>query len=218
MVVMAKKSESQTQSCYSQVRRLLEYRQIQPGARLTEVVWAERLEVNRSALREALNMLAHEGLLNRGDGGGFFVPILDKRDLEEILEVRLALEMGAIRLLSRRGPASGQIENMRKACQAMEQMYEARLELGFEEGDRRFHEYLLDAAANRRLSRIYHQAPLPVVPSVEPDEEPRRRSMQKTLEEHWKLCELLESERYTEAEDLLERHLMTSYHLMPVAG
>jgi DNA-binding GntR family transcriptional regulator len=214
---MARKIEPQTQSCYSQLRRLLLYRQIQSGSRLTEVVWSERLTVNRSALREALNMLAHEGLLCRGEGGGFFVPVLEKRDLEEILEVRLALELGAIRLLAKRGSAQGQTDNLRKACQTMEQMFEAGLELGFEEGDRQFHEVLLDSAGNGRLSRVYQQAPLPVVPSVDPDEAPRRKSMRRTLDEHWKLCDLLDAEQYKNAADLLERHLMTSYHLMPVA-
>jgi DNA-binding GntR family transcriptional regulator len=214
---MAKKASSQTQSCYSRVRRLLLYRQIQSGSRLTEVAWAERLEVNRSALREALNMLAHEGLLCRGDGGGFFVPVLEKRDLEEVLEVRLALELGAIRLLAQRGPAPGQIDNLRKVCHTMEQMLDTGLELGFEEGDRQFHEVLLDSAGNQRLSRVYQQAPLPVVPSVDPDEATRRKSMRRTLDDHRKLCDLLETKRYKDAAELLERHLMTSYHLMPVA-
>ena len=214
---MKRKPEPQTQSCYGQVRRLLLYRQIQSGTRLTEVTWAERLGVNRSALREALNMLAHEGLLTRGEGGGFFVPVLEKRDLEEILEVRLALELGAIRLLAQRDAAPSQIDELRKVCQTMEQMYEAGLELGFEEGDRQFHELLVDSAENSRLSRVYQQAPLPVVPSVDPDEAPRRKSMKKTLEEHHQLCDLLSATQYKKAADLLEKHLMTSYHLMPVA-
>jgi DNA-binding GntR family transcriptional regulator len=96
-------------------------------------------------------------------------------------------------------------------------MLDTGLELGFEEGDRQFHEVLLDSAGNQRLSRVYQQAPLPVVPSVDPDEATRRKSMRRTLDDHRKLCDLLETKRYKDAAELLERHLMTSYHLMPVA-
>src|SRR5438093_3673904 len=54
----------------SSLRDLIIHDELPPGARLTEIVLCERLRVSRTPLREALKVLAHEGLVeilpNRG--------------------------------------------------------------------------------------------------------------------------------------------------------
>lgn len=61
----------QSQTCYKQLRRMVLLGQIPAGERFREVEWAARLGVHRSSLREALSGLAHEGLIRRGERGGF---------------------------------------------------------------------------------------------------------------------------------------------------
>jgi DNA-binding GntR family transcriptional regulator len=161
-------------------------------------------------------MFAHAGLLSRGDNGGFFAPVLSKRDLEEIIEVRMAMELGAVRLLALKDSVPQRLEDLRAVCLTMEQALEANLDLGFEEADRRFHEVLVDLADNARLSNVYQHAPLPVLPSNELDEEARRKSRLKTQDEHRRICDLLETKDYKRVAELLEQHLMTSYHILPI--
>jgi len=158
-------------------------------------------------------MLLHEGLLTRGTGGGFFVPVMDQRDLEEVQEARIAIEVGALRLVAMSNGSISNLQQMRETCDSMTQMIESGFELGFVEADRRFHEQLVEASENARLKRVYSQAPLPLVPSSEPDRTIRRGQFQQTLDEHIRICDLLAAGDINEACELLEQHLLTSHHL-----
>ena len=79
---------------YKELRRLLTNAGFKPGTRFGEIEWSERLGVYRGAVREALAILSHEGLLSR-QGRSFVVPVLDDRDILEIYQVRIALETAA---------------------------------------------------------------------------------------------------------------------------
>src|SRR5690606_34241087 len=98
-----------------------------------------------SALREALTKLQHEGLLEFGNKGGFFVPDLDRRAVDEVLEVRLALEVGALKMLQLHSAhASPDVSRLRDVCDVMQRMLESGFEYGFVEADRHFHELIVD--------------------------------------------------------------------------
>lgn len=203
---------AQTRTCYEQLRRRLRHGQIVPGARLVEEKWAAMLKVNRSALREALTILAHEGFLEIGARGGYFVPKLDQDSMEEVLEVRLALEIGALQALEMRGGVPDEDRRLlHQACDLMEQLMEAGFEMGFAEADQKFHEILVNSAGNSRLVRIYRQSPLPLVPLPEPSETARRESMQRTLADHREFCRLLDANEFDEARAFLRRHLFVNH-------
>ena len=68
---------------YGELRRLLTNASLKPGTRFGEIEWADRLGVHRGAVREAMAVLFHEGLLSR-QGRSFVVPVLDDRDIQEI--------------------------------------------------------------------------------------------------------------------------------------
>ena len=206
-----KPRSSQTRSCYDYLRRQLLHGQLAPGSRLVEEKWATQLGVHRSALRESLMILAHEGLLDTGRAGGFFVPAFDRAALDEVLEVRIALETGALRALALRGDSPRDLRRLRHACDLMEQTMEAGFEFGFVEADRRFHEILVEMAGNKRLVRVYRQAPLPLAPIPEPEEGARRENMRETLADHRRLCDLLDERRLDDAVRLLRHHLLRDH-------
>ena len=205
--------KTQRDGCYKQLRRRLMHGQIAAGERLTESVWSERFGVTRGSLREAMSMLLHEGLLTRGKGGGFFVPVMTHRDLKEVQEARIAIEVGALRLVGIINSPVCNLTQMRETCKAMSQMLESDFELGFVEADRRFHEQLVETSCNERLKRIYSQAPLPLMPPSEPDKSIRREQFQKTLEQHFRICDSLAEGNINEACELLEQHLLISRRL-----
>jgi len=206
----------QTSAIYENLRRRLTHGQLAAGSRLVEEKWAEHLDVNRSALREALNMLAHEGLLDIGAKGGFFVPVPSQEALDEILEVRLAIEVGAMQILELKGsvPPEG-LEQLRQICELMQQLSESAFEYGFTEADRKFHEVLVEMAGNSRLSRVYRHAPLPITPLPEIDEAGRLENMRETLADHRELYRLMESGQIRQATELLRRHLLVDHAETP---
>lgn len=206
----------QSKECYRQLRRLLIHMQIRPGTRLVEADWAKRLNVHRTSLREAMSMLAHEGLLRRGERGGYFAPLLEQADLDEIWAVRAIIEAGAVRLLAQRCPSELDLAPLHKAVAAMEQMLADGYELGFLEADRRFHALLVELSGNQRLIELYNRAPLPLMAPPLLDAEARREAMAKTVVEHVEIARLVQEQRTTEAIERLQAHLHQTHRPTPV--
>jgi DNA-binding GntR family transcriptional regulator len=74
------------------IRDLVIHGEYRPGDRLVERQLAERLGVSRIPVREALRQLAHEGLAEERPTRGMVVRRLDEDDIDELFEVRAALE------------------------------------------------------------------------------------------------------------------------------
>lgn len=203
--VSADNLASQRERAYMSLRRLLILQQIEPGGRLREPHWSQRLGVHRTALREAFARLAAEGLIRRGDRTGYFVPDLTAADLAEITKLRLALECLAIEeVCSAESPDLGP---MAQANEEFARFLEGEYSLGTIEADRRFHEALIDAAKMRRLTDLYQRAPIPLIHGDV--EEPRRwrEVCARTLDEHRKLLEALRARDADGAKRTLREHL-----------
>ena len=65
---------------------------LKPGERLMEIQLSEQLGVSRTPIREAIRMLELEGLVVMLPRKGAYVANISKKDLMDILEVRVGLE------------------------------------------------------------------------------------------------------------------------------
>ena len=74
-----------------------------PDYRLTEEVLCEEFGVSRSPVREALQMLVENGLVEKEAHRGYSVKQPDMREIYELYEVRLALEVYVVTLLTKKG-------------------------------------------------------------------------------------------------------------------
>jgi DNA-binding GntR family transcriptional regulator len=74
------------------LRQMILDGELAPGARLSERALGERLGVSRTPLREALRMLASEGLVRHEPNRGAVVAPLDRADIEATFELLAALE------------------------------------------------------------------------------------------------------------------------------
>lgn len=86
------------QRIYHRVRALIESGVIQSGERLDERALAERMDVSRTPLREAVGKLAEEGLVEHRPYKGNFVRTFTAKQVSDIYEVRKMLEGLAVRL------------------------------------------------------------------------------------------------------------------------
>ena len=186
--------------------------QIRPGSRLVEADWAKRLKVHRTSLREAMGMLAHEGLLRRGERGGYFAPLYEQRDLDEVWAVRSIIEAGAIRLLAERPEADVDLTRLDRSIDAMEQMLDSDYELGFLEADRRFHQILVELSGNQRLIELYNRAPLPLTHSALVDADARRQIGRKAIAEHREIARLIRERQPAAAIERMQEHLHQAAH------
>ncbi len=204
----------QRDQAYHRLRRLLILQQIPQGSRLREAEWAERLEVNRTALREAFARLEAEGLIQKGAKTGYFVPVLTQEDIHEVVEVRLILEGGAIERVCRLGLNTARhLKRMREACEQLERLVREDYLLGVAEADRRFHEALIEASGNRRLAMLYMRAPLPIIhPEIVSGPQWSAR-VEQTLQEHHAILEAILAGEVAKAQELLRTHLKERSHI-----
>ncbi len=131
---------------------------LKPGERIVEVDLARRMGISRGPLREAIQRLREEGLVECVDGRGAFVKELSLSDIEELYQVRAVLEGLAARLATERLSAAereqlrGQVPEMWEAARKGDVAALARL-------NRQFHGHLLQASGNsyliNSLSRLY---------------------------------------------------------------
>lgn len=203
---------------YRALRRLLVLQRIAAGERLREPQWAEELGVNRTALREAFARLEAEGLIEKGERTGYFVPTLTDDDLEEIKYARVVLECAAIDLICRNASlATKTAKALRTTCDEFDAFARSKYSLGTSEADRRFHECLLDSAGNKRLALLYHRAPLPLVRVPITTDEKWFEQCQLTASEHRAIATAIAAADARKAKQGLRQHLQAR-HQLPISA
>ncbi len=123
---------------------------IEAGEVISVRVLAARLGVSATPVREAVLSLAREGLLIPIRNKGFQVPTLSDQDLQEILEVRLMLEVPAVVQLAGRLPEDRH-EHFIALVAALGESATSGDVITFLEADRDFHLSLLRELGNQRL-------------------------------------------------------------------
>jgi DNA-binding GntR family transcriptional regulator len=91
-----RRSPPLAEQVYERLRHRLRTGAFAPGERLVDASLAQSLAVSRTPVREALNRLAADGLLET-KGGGFQVTQPTLADMEEIFEIRQLIEPPAAR-------------------------------------------------------------------------------------------------------------------------
>jgi DNA-binding GntR family transcriptional regulator len=86
---------------YQTLRQRIAEGDLAPGVQLTELGLANEFGISRTPVREAMNRLQYDGLLER-DSRGMRVRALDPEEVLDIYEVRIALESAAARAAAQR--------------------------------------------------------------------------------------------------------------------
>lgn len=137
---------------YQVLRREIVENRIGPGTKLKEVELAEHLGVSRTPVREAINMLGQDGLVEIVPRHGVFVKDLQAGDLRGIFEIREVLEGLAARLATR--------NDHQKLGLRLSRLYEGIGEKDFPNLERmsllnrKFHDLLIASCQNERLVSI----------------------------------------------------------------
>ena len=118
--------------------------ELKPGERLMEEKLAKNLEVSRTPVREAIRMLELEGLVVMLPRKGAEVARITVSDLQEALEVRMAIEDLSVRLASLRIDEEGK-EKLQKAAVDFDAALEKKDVVKIVEKDERFHDVIFDA-------------------------------------------------------------------------
>lgn len=154
------------QMAYQRIRERLLAGDFPPGSRLGERQCARELKISQIPVREAIGQLTSEGILRHTPGVGAFVPTPTPHELEELYDLRQAIECHAVFKLT------GKIlpEDVQQATQFNEQLRELAAQMQ-EQGldncpqqavhrwmlaDVGFHLILIRATGNSRAVKFFH--------------------------------------------------------------
>ncbi len=143
-------SPNRAAEVYEQLRRAIVEGRIRPNERLIEADLAERLAVSRTPIRESMLQLVSDGLVT-SRRRGWVVREHSAQEIQDIYEVRAALEGYAARLAAERASAEMMNEIVRvheSYVQALDSATRGHL---IEHNDE-FHNAVIQASGNKRLA------------------------------------------------------------------
>jgi DNA-binding GntR family transcriptional regulator len=127
-----------------------------PGQRLSLEEFAQRFRVSITPVRDALRLLAAEGLVQLQPRRGAFVTQPSLALIEEVYQTREILECAAVDFVIQKGA-----DTLRELERVVQQIVENTVGeshadyLAYVRLDQRFHQCLIDCVGNRTLSEIY---------------------------------------------------------------
>ena len=138
---------------FNTLRQAILRGELQPGERLMEIQLAQRLGVSRTPVREAIRKLELEGLVLMIPRRGAEVAEITRQDLEDVLEVRAALEELAVKDACEH-ITDEQLQDLKKAANEFKRSLEGTDLVACAEADIHFHEIIYAATNNKRLVQM----------------------------------------------------------------
>lgn len=146
-------SNSLGDTVYEALREAIIKQVLKPGERLMETELAEEMGVSRTPVREAMRKLELEDYVEMIPRKGTYVSGLSIKDVNNLFEIRGALETLAAGLAAKRA-TQVEIAEMRKNLQEETHLFETSDVLKMIEFDTCFHEIIYSAARNVRLQNM----------------------------------------------------------------
>jgi DNA-binding GntR family transcriptional regulator len=194
-----------TQRIYYRLREMIESGSLQPGSKLDEQALADRMSVSRTPLREALGKLAREGIIENRPYRGNFVRTFTAKQVNDLYEVRRALEGLAVRLAVPK--LSGEyLRLLRSILDDIQEALERGDMAGYGAADQRFHDTLAQLAGNETLIESIERLRLQIqlVKSIA-NQDPN--VVERTARERPQILAALESRDAELAARLMEEHI-----------
>ena len=138
---------------FNTLRKAILKGELKPGERLMELVLADRLGVSRTPIREAMRKLELEGLVVMIPRKGAQVASITEKDMNDVLEVRIALESVAIEKACERMQEED-LQHLTEASKAFERTIREGDIVQLAEADEAFHEAIYRASKNEKLNQV----------------------------------------------------------------
>ncbi len=177
---------------------------LQPGEEVRENILAERYGVSKSPIRDALQKLEVEGLVEIVARRGHRVSQISVADARDILDMRVILEAAAVRKIAADG-SDEQLSSLDRFRTAnVHQLKE------FAKYNRSFHRHLSDLSGNLRLAdtmkRLMENYDRLCVVSLS-TRRTKTEAMKSALDDHNAIIDALQARNGTTAARLANKHI-----------
>lgn len=193
---------------YDQVKKRLFDFDLMPGDRFSESELAEQIHVSRTPLRQALQRLQHEGLVEAIPKVGWLIPALDFDKLDDLYEFRVLIECHAVRTVCAARHDGSTLQALSEAWRLTPAEREQDpLQVG--ELDEAFHCRIVECTRNSEMLRAYREITerIRIIRRLD-FHKPERIAA--TYDEHAEILAALHRGREDEAQRLLRAHIENS--------
>ena len=183
-----------------------------PGVRLSDDEIATELQVSRTPVREALNRLSEQGLVEAKSKRGFRVKSFSEKEIEDLYILRATLECLAVKLtIGRMNPA---IEKQLKFSLAdYPRIIKSGDLWGFSLADTKFHDMIAqlsgNAALHETLRNLYDKIHI-----IRRYDHIRSGSMERTYQGHLKIIEFMLKHDVKKSEKNMSKHILDSLKII----
>jgi DNA-binding GntR family transcriptional regulator len=201
--------ENLVERIYAQLKEdIFEFRLL-PGDRFSEGEIAERMQASRTPVRQALQRLQREGYLAVYFRSGWQVRPFDFGYFEELYDLRIVLELAAIkRLCEWPGAWPEQIEQLQSLWRVApsERLSDGK---AVSVHDEAFHCQLVEAVGNREMARMHREVSekIRIIRRLDFTQVER---IEATYDEHARILAAILARRGDEAQALLSQHIAMS--------
>ncbi len=180
----------------------------QQGERLHVDALAAKLGVSLTPVRNAIQQLASEGLVEIRPRSGTFVASLSVQDVAETFEIRCALEALAVEKAAQLISVD-QLTRLKELLTSMARPINSPQERKQHEKDNtEFHKMIVDASSNRRLIEIYESLNAHLkIARIHASEDSWRKRLDEEQAEHRQIVEALEARDPARSAATLRKHI-----------
>ena len=181
---------------------------LRPGETLSDRKLSEELKVSRTPVREALNLLQKENYVRQYHGRGFCVSEISLKTIEDLYDVRMALESAALRHSAERDVAK-HITKMDQLLKHHRDLIKSFKPQGKFFEDAEFHKAFVAMSENQYMLEILGSIfeRIQMLRNIEGVSQER---VKVALQQHVKIFECFKKELYSEAEQMLCQHIQDS--------
>jgi DNA-binding GntR family transcriptional regulator len=190
----------------SAIREMIVSGELRPGDKIPEQELCRRFEVSRTPLREALKVLASEGMLQLLPRRGAIVARISPEEINELFPIMAALEALAGELVCKR-VTTEELSELQDIHDRMLRNHAAGDEPAYLQANRQFHETLVRFAANATLQSCYLQ----ILTRTRAFRFVARKSSENwriAVEDHCQIMEALHKRNTRLLSRLLRRHVL----------
>jgi len=202
-------NQSHSQTAYGVILDLIMSGAIEPDTSISTRSLADRTGIGRTPIREALQALARDGMIDIVPMRGTFVHQPGIEEIRDIYEVRVALEGMAALLVAQRG-MTPRLEQIGVEFVALKDAEAPDLDAirlrGWE-----FHDELMRATGNVQLRELYAQVSRKFSLILRQGRKYSDERVVETLDEHIELFAALKSGDALRAQMLMQEHIQKAF-------
>lgn len=179
----------------------------EPGTRIREDLLAKELSTSRTAVREAIDRLVSEGLIQSMPRRGLFVITMTPLEIADLIDVREALESLAVIKCVDVMDTQG-LEQLENIIMAAEESLRKRNFKKCNQLDSEFHLKIAEATGNGKLIKFLREIEdfMQIARAMEKKSQAQER-VETSLEQHWRIYRAIKSGDAATAAETVARNI-----------